>query len=343
MQDAGRTPKRTIALMVGDRYGVGPELVSRFTASLDTSPMGGVCVVVIGDKAVLDRGRQVEGLAGDYPVCGSWDDVPDAPWCLLDRPFEAETVPVGRVSSEAGREMLAHLAFAIEAAHDRKIDGLVFGPLNKQAMLMAGHKAGDELDFFNSLLPSEHQTGEINVLGDLWTSRVTSHVPLRQVADGITFDAVTRAIELMQETLVRSGKVSPRIAVAGLNPHAGDGGAFGSEEIDIIGPAVEAARERQLRVDGPYPADTVFSRAINEPYDAVVTMYHDQGQIALKLMGLGRGVTLLAGFQLPIATPGHGTAYDLAGTGRAKVDGLAAAVALVGRLVAGADTAKTTV
>lgn len=322
---------KTLALTLGDRYGVGPELVARFTTQLPE--LEGIHIAIVGDRAVFERGRAVEGVTGDYPVASALDDLPDAPWCLLERPFEAEVEPVGRVSPDAGREVLGHLSTLAGAARIGLIHGLVFAPLNKQAMLLAGHSAGDELDYFNSLLHAERQTGEINVLGDLWTSRVTSHVPLKDVAAGITAEGIARAIELMHDTLVRAGKSSPRIAVAALNPHAGDGGVFGMEEIEIIQPAVEAAQKRQLRVDGPYPADTVFPRAMNDGYDAVVTMYHDQGQIALKLIGLGRGVTLLAGFPLPIATPGHGTAYDIAGTGRAKLDGLLSAVGLVARMM----------
>lgn len=322
---------KTLALTIGDRYGVGPELVARYVDALPAH--AGVRLAVIGDRAVFERGRRVTGITSNYPVAGSLESLPDAPWCFLERPFEAEVEPVGRVSPEAGEEVLGHLRFAADAALAGTVHGLVFAPLNKQAMLQAGHSAGDELDYFRSLLPTEGESGEINVLGDIWTSRVTSHVPLKDVAAGITREGVARGIALMHDTLVRSGKASPRIAVAALNPHAGDGGAFGSEEIDILGPAIAEARRQQLRVEGPFPADTVFPRAMSEGHDGVVTMYHDQGQIALKLLGLGRGVTLLAGFPLPIATPGHGTAYDIAGTGKAKVDGLTAAVALAVKLM----------
>lgn len=133
--------------------------------------------------------------------------------------------------------------------------------------------------------------------------------------------------------LRQAGHASPRLAVAALNPHAGDGGAFGREEIDVLEPAIAAARARQMLVDGPFPSDTVFPRAVAGHYDGVVTMFHDQGQIALKMIGLGRSITLLGGFPVPIATPGHGTAFDIAGTGNARPDGLMAAVALVKRMM----------
>lgn len=320
-----------LALTLGDRYGVGAELVARFTAALPANP--GVRIAVVGDRQVFERGRRTEGLGGDYPIAPDLENLPDTPWCFVDWPFAAEVEPVGRVSADAGSEVLATLERLVAAVGAGHVQGIVYAPLNKQAMREAGHAAGDELDYFTRALPAAGATGEINILGDVWTSRVTSHVPLKDVAKGITFDTVTRGIELMHETLRQAGKAAPRIAVAALNPHAGEGGAFGMEEIEVITPAVVAARARQLRVEGPFPSDTVFPRAIGGTFDGVVTMFHDQGQIALKLIGLGQGITLLAGFPVPIATPGHGTAFDIAGTGKAKVEGLAAAVSLVARMM----------
>ncbi len=200
-------------------------------------------------------------------------------------------------------------------------------------MRLAGHDAGDELDFAVHRLAFDGPAGEINILGDLWTSRVTSHVPLRAVGDLITRKSVRAAIDLIANALRQAGRPDAHIAVAALNPHAGEGGAFGREEIDVIAPAIADARAEGLHVDGPYPADTVFPQAEMRNIDAIVTMYHDQGQIALKLIGLGKAVTLLAGLPVPIATPGHGTAFDIAGTGTARIDGLAAAVDLVGRMI----------
>ena len=150
---------------------------------------------------------------------------------------------------------------------------------------------------------------------NLATTRVTSHVSLREVADLITEDAVIDAIRLADRTLRASGNPHPKIGVAGLNPHAGDGGIFGREEIDVIAPAVERAKTQQIAVSGPYPSDTVFLRARDGAFDAVVTMYHDQGQIAMKLMGFEQGITIQAGLPIPITTPAHGTAFDIAGKG----------------------------
>ncbi|MGH6924300.1 MAG: PdxA family dehydrogenase [Propylenella sp.] len=323
---------KLVAIMLGDRYGVGPELVARL---LPTLRSGELRYVVVGDSRVFAHGRRITGEVSAFPTVASIDSARDdgSTWIFLDRPFDAEVSPLGRVSKEAGREVLGNLAFLLDASRDGHIDGIVYAPLNKQAMRLAGHAAGDELDFVVRHLGLERGYGEVNILGDLWTSRVTSHVPLRAVGDLITTESVVAAIKLIASALGRAGKRAPRIAVAALNPHAGEGGAFGCEEIDVIAPAIEQAKALGCDAAGPFPSDTVFLRALNGGFDAVVTMFHDQGQIALKLLGLGKGITLLAGLPLPIATPGHGTAYDIAGTGKARVDGLAAATDLVTRMV----------
>ncbi len=151
-------------------------------------------------------------------------------------------------------------------------------------------------------------------------ARVTSHVPLKDVAELITETGILDAIDLIDGELKRAGNPAPRIGVAGLNPHAGDGGNFGREEIDVIAPAVERAKMEGYAVAGPYPADTIFVRAKKGEFDAVVTMYHDQGQIAMKLMGFGRGVTVQGGLPVPVTTPAHGTAYDIVGKGIAEIE-----------------------
>jgi 4-hydroxythreonine-4-phosphate dehydrogenase len=319
------TGPRRLAIMLGDRYGVGPELVAGLSAAL--TPEAQTSIVVVGDRRVWDAARAVAGADTMEEVSSLADAGPG--WSFLARPFDLDLAPMGRMSPDAGREMLGTLGLLAEAAKAGEIDGIVYAPLNKQAMKAAGHAAGDELDFFNTRLAAQGLTGEINILNNLWTSRVTSHVPLGQVAQLITRERVGAGIDLLAGSLRRSGLSRPRLAVAALNPHAGEGGAFGMEEIEVLAPAIADAQARGLDVSGPFPSDTVFPRALKGAFDGVVTMFHDQGQIALKLVGLGQGITLLAGFQIPIATPGHGTAYDIAGTGKARPDGLMAATRLV--------------
>ena len=191
-------------------------------------------------------------------------------------------------------------------------------------MKLAGLKQEDEMHYFADLLGHTGLCSEINILSAsrdaaLWTTRVTSHVPLRAVADLITEDAVYNSIGLIDRVMRAERGAAPRIAVAGLNPHAGEGGLLGTEEIQVIGPAVERARRDGIAASGPWPADTLFIAARRGDFDAVVTMYHDQGQIATKLMGFERGVTLQGGLPAPITTPAHGTAFDIAGKGVANV------------------------
>lgn len=324
--------RRLIAVTLGDRYGVGPELVVRLRAA--ASLPDGLGVVIVGDRRVLAKGENSSGVSLSLPERETLASArSNGGWSFLHRPCDAAVEPLGRVSADAGREVLETLAFLVDAAHSGEVDGIVYAPLNKQSMRLAGHQAGDELEFFRARFADAGASGEINILNELWTSRVTSHLPLGEVARNITIQSVGRGVDLLHNALQIAGREAPRLAVAALNPHAGEGGAFGREEIEVIEPAIAAARARGIDVDGPYPSDTVFPRALAGGVDGVVTMFHDQGQIALKLIGLGQGITLLAGLPVPIASPGHGTAFDIAGTGKARVDGLTAALSLIGRMV----------
>jgi 4-hydroxythreonine-4-phosphate dehydrogenase len=324
---------RILALTMGDRYGVGPELVARLVSQ--PLEQAGIVPIVIGDPDVFAQGCAVAGVAPGLrrleTLAEARGDDPRPAFVPL--PFPAPVGPPGHVSAAAGKEVLETLEHVVAAARAGQIDGLVYAPLNKQAMRDGGHDGGDEAELFSRLLKGE--AGEINMLGEIWTSRVTSHVPLSQVASLITPSAVDKGIRRMHDFLLSIGMEHPRLAVAALNPHAGEGGAFGREEIDIIAPAVAAARQAGIEAEGPFPADSVFPQVLKGGYHAVVTMYHDQGQIALKLLGLGRGVTVIAGLAIPITTAGHGTAFDIAGKGIATPDGLAAAIAVCSRMIAG--------
>jgi 4-hydroxythreonine-4-phosphate dehydrogenase len=215
---------------------------------------------------------------------------------------------------------------------DGKAHAVCFTPFNKQAMRMAEPTYDDEILFTSNVIGFRGLATEFNVLEGLWNARVTSHIPLKDVSAHLSVDKIVAALEITSAALRAAGFEPPRIGVAAFNPHAGDGGNFGREEIDIIEPAVRKAKARGLPADGPYPADTVFVRAKGGQFDAVLTMYHDQGQIAMKLLGFDRGVTLLGGYPFPICTPAHGTAYDIAGKGVANVGAARAAVLLAARM-----------
>jgi 4-hydroxythreonine-4-phosphate dehydrogenase len=299
---------KRIGLLAGDPTGIGPEIVAKLLAEPETHEAADV--VLIGDPTLFpaEHGLPILEVA------------------LASRPL------LGHVSKEAGAFTLATLRRAAEAIKAGDIDALVYAPLNKQAMKLAGLFQEDEMHYLAHELAFTGLCSEINVAAHLWTTRVTSHVPLRQVADLIDEPGVYNAIALLDRIMRTSRETPPRIAVAGLNPHAGEGGLLGYEEIRVIGPAVARAKAGGIDVSGPYPADTLFIAARRGDFDAVVTMYHDQGQIAMKLMGFEKGVTLHGGLPKPVATPAHGTAFDIAGKGIANVGPIREAFRLVLRL-----------
>jgi 4-hydroxythreonine-4-phosphate dehydrogenase len=303
--------KPRIGLLAGDPTGIGPEVTAKLLVMPETRESASI--TLIGD-------RHVFGAGGDLP--------------LIELPLQS-LLPLGALSVEAGAWTLATLRLAAEAVQRGELDAIVFAPLNKQAMKRAGLRQQDEMHYFAHLLGFTGLCSEINVADPLWTTRVTSHVPLRAVADLITEQAVVDAITLLDRVMRGANHPQPRLAVAGLNPHAGEGGLMGTEEIEIIRPAVERAHVAGIHVSGPYPADTLFIAARRGDFDGVVTMYHDQGQIATKLMGFERGVTIHAGLPVPIATPAHGTAFDIAGQGIANPGPIAAAFAVAVRMAAG--------
>ena len=238
-------------------------------------------------------------------------------WAGLDQPEFKRA----EVSEKNGRFMLDALKEGTRLVTEGQADALCFAPLNKGALRAGGMHHEDEMRWFAELLQHQGSCGELNVLESLWTSRVTSHVPLNDVSSLLSSEKVAEAIRMITSALKDSGKAAPRIAVCGLNPHNGDNGNYGDEEGRIIAPGVRLAASQGYPADGPFSADTAFVRAIKKDgtgYDGVVTMYHDQGQIAMKLMGFERGVTVQGGLPIPITTPAHGTAYDIAGKGLAN-------------------------
>jgi 4-hydroxythreonine-4-phosphate dehydrogenase len=283
---------------MGDRNGIGPEIAVKLLTDAESHAMAEL--ELVGNPKVL----------ASVPGADSVEITAFAPEA------DAPLTP-GEATAAAGREVLASLSMAAKRVTAGEADGLLFAPLNKEAMHLGGLAQEDEMRFLAHELDYQGDFGELNVLDGLWTTRVTSHVPLSQVAGEITIARVGQSIRFAHDTLQSAGYATPRIAVAALNPHAGDGGNFGREEIDVIEPAVSAAQDDGLAVEGPFPSDTVFVRAQRGEFDCVVTMYHDQGQIAMKLMGFGQGVTVLGGLPIPAATCGHGTAYDIVGTGQA--------------------------
>jgi 4-hydroxy-L-threonine phosphate dehydrogenase PdxA len=287
--------KPRIALVIGDPAGVGPELISKLLAEPETKQIADI--VLIGSEAVMGAGYEMHQWHG-----------------LKESGFER-----GVAGSHNGRFMISMLREGLTLIELGKADALCFAPLNKGALRAGGMTQEDELRWFAEQLSHKGTCGELNVLENLWTSRVTSHIALKEVSQHVTAEGVARAIQMIHAALQKSGKATPRIAVCGLNPHNGDGGNYGREEIEVIAPGIEIAKAAGIHADGPFPADTIFVRARSGAYDGIVTMYHDQGQIAMKLMGFEKGVTVQGGLPVIVTTPAHGTAYDIAGQGVANV------------------------
>ena len=312
------TNKPRIAIIPGDPSGIGPELIAKLLH--EDGVREAADILLVGDGHLWRQGADQAGVS--LPLEAVAEDGIGLQAGLGWLPMETiaqEDVQIATVSEASGRSSLRCLDKALDLAVAGQVDGILFGPFNKAALTAAGMNAEDEHRYMARYLGFEGYHGELNVLDGLMTTRVTSHIGLKDVARNITADGVEKAIGLAEDTLKRAGHARPRIAVAALNPHAGDNGKFGREEIDILEPVIRAAQDKQRDVTGPWPSDTVFLKARRGEVDAVVTMYHDQGQIAIKLLGFERGVTVAGGLPIPIATPAHGTAFDIAGQNRANV------------------------
>ena len=315
--------KPVIGLLLGDPTGIGPEIIAKLFAR--TELYGMAHIIIIGDKRIFEMGQGVVGTEVSFPVFNQVGDIPpntNGP-VVLDYPTIApEDVTYKKVSAKAGKAVYDTLEYAVSLALDKKIDGIVFAPLHKEAMGLGGCPYHAEIDLFKDRFNCPDVLGEINVLEDMWTTRVTSHVPIQEVSSLITKERVYGTIGYINNELKQFGIEAPKIAVTALNPHAGEGGRCGTEEINVITPAIEQAKADGIHVEGPFPADTVFLRVKNEGFQGIVSMYHDQGQIATKLLGFDKGVTLLGGLPVPITTPAHGTAYGRAGEGRANPEAM---------------------
>lgn len=325
----------TIALTLGDPAGIGPELIAKLMARDELVRQA--TVVLVGDRWVWEDAQRVSGSRVPLREISSIDAVRQAemagpPLFMPVHTVQPHDVQPGVANTAGGASVLRTLKLCLDAATAGMIDAICFAPLNKYAMKLAGFGFEDELHFFADYLGVHSYVCELNLLDGLWTSRVTSHIPLKDVTQYLTKDRIKDATKLLYRTLRTAGVRDPRVAVAGLNPHAGEGGTCGREEIEIIEPALREARAEGFPLDGPFPADTIFLKARAGLYDAIITMYHDQGQIALKLMGFDRGISVQGGLPVPILTPSHGTAFDIVGQNKANVEAMGKAFLLACRM-----------
>ena len=324
-----------LGLMLGDMTGIGPEISARLLAAGTLKPLARI--VVVGDARVLQLGCRDAGVA---PAWRRYDSVAAIDWSRGEIPLidlaniDPAAIPRREISAESGRLTGETLQRMIEMALAGQLDGICFAPLNKAALHRGGWKFHDEHQMFAALTDHQGFFGEMNVIREFATFRVTSHVALRQALDLITPERITAAVRLADTTLKASGVAAPRIAVAALNPHCGEGGLFGDEEIRIIRPTVERLAGEGIACTGPVSSDVIFLKALKGDYDGVVMMYHDQGQIATKLLGFNKGVTVTAGLKTVFTTPAHGTAFDIVGQGKADPGALEQALRIAARMAA---------
>lgn len=324
--------KPVLGILLGDGAGVGPEIIAKLSSS---NFFDEYCrPIFIGDIRIFDRALKAVGANVEIRVIS---DPSQAVWdgkCnMVDRKnLSCEEAPIGQLTVACGKANLDMLTYAVELYKEKKIEGFCFGPLNKAGMKEAGCKYESEHHLLAHEFNHTAPFGEINVCGELWTTRTTSHIPIKDVSAALSVNSIMRAITLANVSLKNSGIEKPRLAIAALNPHCGENGLCGREEIDVIKPAIEEARSQGIDASGPYPSDITFIKAFKGEFDGVVTMYHDQGQIALKLKGFEQGITIAGGLPAPIVTCAHGTAYDIAGKGIVKTSAFENAVKMAARM-----------
>ena len=338
-------PKRTllpIAVTMGDACGIGPEIIARLFRGSQAS-----ACFVLGDVGVM---RRAVRLTGSGLVVAEID----APEAVIELPpnvlpvLQARTLPadlldapLGAIDARAGAAAARCIEQAVTLARRGDVSAIVTAPVNKEALAAAGVAFPGHTEMLQSLATGPGGTPPpVRMMlanDELRTVLVTVHQSLRSAIDAVTFDAVLGTLRIAHRAAAGWGQTAPRIAVAGLNPHAGEGGLFGDEEITIIAPAIAAARAEGIDARGPYAPDTVFMRARHAPghpgeFDIVVAMTHDHGLIPIKYLGVEHGVNVTLGLPFVRTSPDHGTAFDIAGTGVADASSLAAALAMARRL-----------
>jgi len=343
---SGVSERPIIAITMGDPAGIGPEVTAK---ALARDEVWECChPIVVGDKRVMS---QMTTLVADLPAFHAVADMNEArfdraaPDVLDLCNADPATLKPGSVSTVAGRASVEYVEQAVELALAGQVDGIATGPINKAALKAAGIPYIGHTELLAALTGEERGRRRIPPTTMLTTPglrvvHVTRHLPLREVAAHITRERVLETIRLTDVGLKQMSIPHPRLAVAALNPHGGDEGLIGREEIEQIGPAVEAARAEGIEAHGPIPADSVFFRAIRGEFDAVVAMYHDQGHIPIKTHGFERSVTVTLGLPIVRTSVDHGTAFDIAWQGLASEESMVEAIRLAAQLAAGGEFAS---
>jgi len=309
--------KRNIAILLGDPSGIGPELVSKL---LSQNELDQANIIIIGEKNILENGNKITGNSHNLNYVEKFEEInfEKGNKFFLDISKDKNiNYKLSECSAESGETVLNALNYALDLTKSNKIHAINFAPYNKTSMKLAGSKYEDELHLMADKLEVKDFFCEFNVVDNFWTARVTSHIPLKDVPNHIKKENILKPIKLINKTMKLYGIKNPRVAVQALNPHA----EFGIEEKNEIIPAIEEAKKMGINADGPLPIDTSFITAFkNKKHDCIVGMYHDALQSGLKAFGFDRGVTVQGGMPIPITTPAHGTAFDIAGKNVANLE-----------------------
>jgi 4-hydroxythreonine-4-phosphate dehydrogenase len=309
--------KINVAILLGDPSGIGPELISKLLAEKIINKAN---IIVIGEKNILEAGNKITKNSNNLKLVENFDQInfKDGNKFFLDiSKGKNHNYKTAECSEQSGKSVLEALNVALDLAKKNKVQAINFGPFNKTSMKLGGNKFADELHLMAEKLDVKNFFCEFNVVDNFWTARVTSHMPISEVPSHIKKEKIIKPIKLINEAMILNGVKKPRVAVQALNPHA----EFGTEEKDEIIPAIEEAKKLGIDADGPLPCDTSFITAFkNKNYDCIVGMYHDALQSGLKAFGFDRGVTVQGGLPIPITTPAHGTAFDIAGKNKANLE-----------------------
>jgi len=319
--------KKVLALTMGDPAGIGPEVIIK---ALSRKSVRESCrFIIIGNEHILDATARQLKTGFNYEKIYDINDFLKGKVNIGVIHFEDErikSIRPGKLSALAGRASVEYVEKGIELCMHKKADALVTGPINKEAIYAAGYDWAGHTE----LLATETGAKDVVMMligGNLKVALVTTHLALKDLFKVLTSEMILKTIKITAQGLKKYfGIKNPCIGVAALNPHAADGGRFGKEEIRIIEPAIKEARRARMRCTGPYPADTLFVKALEGDFDAVVAMYHDQGLIALKSHAFGKAVNITFGLPMIRTSVDHGTAFDIVGKGTANPGGMVSAI-----------------
>ncbi|WP_040977883.1 4-hydroxythreonine-4-phosphate dehydrogenase PdxA [Oceanobacillus jeddahense] len=318
----------SIGITMGDATGVGPEIIVKALADSD---LYNICrPMVIGDAKILERAVKVTG--SDVKV-NAVKDVDEAIYVhgtidCLDLDLLSKDIPFGEISPSAGNAAFQFIKKAVDLAKENKIQAICTAPLNKEALAKGGHSYPGHTEILAELTETRDYSMMLSA-PNLKVMHLTTHVGLKEAINTITSERTKTIIHLADQTLKRAGYKEPRIAVCGINPHAGENGIFGEgEEEEKLVPAIQKAQLEEINVTGPYPADTLFFRAYRGDFDLVIACYHDQGHIPIKLLGIDEGVNITVGLNYGVirTSVDHGTAFDIAGKNLADSRSMVAAL-----------------